>query len=68
MAVLKSPGDTLNQKNVWGSIDNLNSSVKFIAAVSGTYNFKFILFYQVNNVSNVSGTLDNYNFVITNMY
>lgn len=65
---VKSPGDILNQKNVWGSIDNLNSSVKFIAPVSGTYNFKFILFYQANNVSNVSGTLDNYNFVITNMY
>ena len=66
---VKSPGDILNQKNVLGSVDNLNSSsVKFIAPVSGTYNFKFILFYQANNVSNVSGTLDNYNFVITNMY
>ena len=46
----------------------VKNSGKFIAQMSGTYNIKVTLHYNVNNVNNVSGTLNNYNFAITNMY
>ena len=57
-----------NTKVVVNGADNFNSTGKFIAQISGTYNIKVTLNYSGNNVNNISGTLNNYNFAITNMY